>query len=178
MNQKIYYNLTTKYQSEMDKNIPWNEYPRPSMVRGSFFCLNGLWDFEVGDQNSPAIYSEKILVPFPPESALSGVNRAIPRGTYLHYRRNFSVSEDMLSDRFLLHFGACETICDVYLNGTHITHHEGGYLPFSADCTEVLKIGENELYVRLFDDLSPIYPYGKQTKKRGGMWYRFLSLMD
>lgn len=167
--------LTTAYADKMDKNTPWNEYPRPSMVRGSFFCLNGLWDFAIGGEDAPEAYSEKILVPFPPESALSGIERSIPSGAYLHYKRSFTIDEAMTSDRFLLHFGAVDTLCDVYLNGTHLTHHEGGYLPFTADCTEALRIGENELYVRVFDDISPLYPYGKQTKKRGGMWYTPVS---
>ena len=60
--------LTTAYAEEMDKNTPWNEYPRPSMVRGSFLCLNGSWDFHVGDESTPASYGEKILIPFPPTS--------------------------------------------------------------------------------------------------------------
>ena len=167
--------LTTAYAEEMDKNTPWNEYPRPSMVRGSFLCLNGSWDFHVGDESTPASYGEKILIPFPPESELSGICREIKPGQHLHYRRSFSVPDGFLSDRFILHFGAVDTICDVFLNGIKVAHHEGGYLPFLADCTDALAKGENELYVRVKDEISPLYPYGKQTKKRGGMWYTPVS---
>lgn len=167
--------LTTPYLDEMDKNIPWNEYPRPSMVRGSFLCLNGSWDFCVGDEDIPSLYNEKILVPFPPESKISGIGREIPTNKYLHYRKIFTVKEDFLSDRFILHFGAIDTVCDIFLNGVKVSHHEGGYLPFSIDCTDNIRSGENELYVRVRDELSPMYPYGKQTKKRGGMWYTPVS---
>ena len=166
--------LITPYLDSMDKITPWNDYPRPSMVRGSFLCLNGLWDFSIGD-DAPDEYSEKILVPFPPESKLSGIERDVPSDSYMHYRRSFSVDKEFLSDRFIIHFGAVDTVCDVYLNGIAVGHHEGGYLPFSIDCTESVKIGENTLYLRVQDTLSPIYPYGKQTKKRGGMWYTPVS---
>ena len=79
MNDKKFPTLTTKYASEMDKNIPWNEYPRPSMVRDSFLCLNGQWDFAVTETSTVSSFNEKILVPFPPESLLSGIEREIPR---------------------------------------------------------------------------------------------------
>ena len=81
--------LITPYAEKMDKTIPWNEYPRPSMVRDSFLCLNGEWDFALSSDESVSSYQEKILVPFPPESALSGIERQPKAGEYLHYRRNF-----------------------------------------------------------------------------------------
>lgn len=166
--------LTTPYVDSMDKITPWNEYPRPTMVRGSFLCLNGYWDFHIGEE-APLEYSEKILVPFPPESKLSGIERNIPKNAFMHYKRSFSLDRDFLSDRFILHFGAVDTICEVFLNGELIARHEGGYLPFSVDCTDKIKIGENSLYLRVCDTISPLYPYGKQTHKRGGMWYTPVS---
>lgn len=171
MKNEIFPTLITPYVSEMDTNIPWNEYPRPSMVRESFFCLNGVWDFAVCKNGTEPEYSEKILVPFPPESLLSGIQSEIPEGSVMHYKRTFSLPEGFGDGKLVLHFGAVDTICDVYLNGEHITHHEGGYLPFSADITKALRNGENELEVKVVDNISPIYPYGKQRRERGGMWY-------
>ena len=95
MENKKYNTLKTRYAVEMDKNIPWNEYPRPSMVRGSFLCLNGRWDFAISGENQPIEYKEKILVPFPPESALSGIERTVPKGSFLHYKRTFTLPSDM-----------------------------------------------------------------------------------
>lgn len=175
MSNKNFFSLTTKYTGEMDKNIPWNEYPRPSMVRGSFLCLNGQWDFAASEDENPDALTEKILVPFPPESMLSGIHRDIPKGSYMHYRRRFCLDDAMRGKRIILHFGAVETLSTVYLNGKELGSHEGGYLPFSFDITELCTDGDNILYVKAKDDLDLAYPYGKQTRKRGGMWYTPVS---
>ncbi len=171
MKNEIFPTLITPYVSEMDTKTPWNEYPRPSMVRESFLCLNGAWDFAVCKNGLTPEYKEKILVPFPPESLLSGIAAEIPEGSVMHYKRIFTLPEGFKRGRLILHFGAVDTICDVYLNGKHIMHHEGGYLPFSADVSEAVADGENELYVKAVDNLSLLYPYGKQRRERGGMWY-------
>ncbi len=175
MTKKVYPTLKTKYIEEMNRETPWNEYPRPSMVRDSFLCINGSWDFAVNEEDKNTFFSEKILVPFPPESYLSGIQREIPDGAFLHYRRHFSLPCGFNKGRIILHFGAVDNICDVYVNGVHAMYHDGGYLPFSADITELVRDGENEIYLRVNDDLSGLYPYGKQTKKRGGMWYTAVS---
>lgn len=159
----------------MDKNIPWNEYPRPSMVRDSFLCLNGQWDFAVTETSTVSSFNEKILVPFPPESLLSGIEREIPKGSFMNYRRSFTLPEDMKGKRILLHFGAVDTVCTVEVNGKVVSNHEGGYLPFHADITDAILEGENTLRVTVKDDLDADYPYGKQTRKRGGMWYTPVS---
>ena len=171
MKKEIFPTLITPYVEEMDAKMPWCEYPRPSMVRDSFLCLNGAWDFAVCKPDAAPEYSEKILVPFSPESLLSGVQREIPEGNVMHYRRSFRIPEGFGGEKLILHFGAVDTICDVYLNGTHIAHHEGGYLPFSAEISGMVTEAENELYVKVIDNLSPLYPYGKQKRNRGGMWY-------
>ena len=167
--------LTTPFIDKMNKELPWNEYPRPSMVRDSFLCLNGQWDFEISDTGTPEEYSEKILVPFPPESLLSGINRSTEYKN-LYYRRSFTLPEGFLPEgyRVILHFGAVDQIADVYVNGEKVAHHEGGYLPFHADITDKLR-EVNELRVRVRDTLDLKFPYGKQTKKRGGMWYTPVS---
>lgn len=168
--------LITDFARDMDTAIPWNEYPRPSMVRDSFFCLNGKWDFALTGGEEPQEYTDKILVPFPPESYLSGFNRSVKCKT-MYYRRTFTLPEGFCGegDRVLLHFGAVDQVADVFLNGRHIMHHEGGYLPFHRDVAKHLVEGENTLVVKAVDKLNKKYPYGKQKKNRGGMWYTTVS---
>jgi len=169
--KKIYEILKTNFSDKMDKDLPWNEYPRPSMERESFLCLNGYWDFAESPKEIISEFGEKILVPFPPESTLSGINRQIDEKNFIFYRRSFDLPNGFIKDRFILHFGAVDTFAEVYLNGEKITEHKGGYLPFSVDCTDHIKNSDNELIVRVKNDLSRTYPYGKKKKKRGGMWY-------
>lgn len=166
--------LTTVYSSKMNKDCPWNEYPRPSLKRDSFICLNGEWDFSYSI-SEPTEYKEKILVPFPPESVLSGIGRGHKDEEKLYYKRRFSVPEGFQKKRTVLHFGAVDQICEIFLNGVRIGEHKGGYLPFSFDITDVISEETNELKVIAEDNLSHIYPYGKQKKKRGGMWYTPVS---
>ena len=156
--------------------VPWEVYPRPQLRRDSFFCLNGQWDFEAGQSAEiPAEFSRKITVPFPPESALSGVNELFSEKSRLYYKKTFSLPEGFVKERVLLHFGAVDQICEVYLNGEYVGSHKGGYAPFSFDITEQLK-EENTLIVRVVDELSKrVFPYGKQTNARGGMWYTRVS---
>ena len=164
----------TPYRHKMDKSLPWADYPRPSMRRSSYFCLNGEWDFAYSE-SEPKEYKEKILVPFPPESELSGIEREHTDGEKLYYRRSFTLPDGFVKKRVVLHFGAVDQICEVYLNGKKIGEHAGGYFPFSFDVTDALTANENVITVIATDTLSPLYPYGKQTKKRGGMWYTPVS---
>ena len=138
-------------------------YPRPLLKRDSFFSLNGTWTLNGGD----------IEVPFPPESDLSGYKGEL--GT-LHYEKEFSLPEGFFktSDKVILHFGAVDQVCDVYLNENRLLHHEGGYLPFSVEITEYLQ-ERNLLRVEAVDILDPFYPYGKQSKNPKGMWYTPVS---
>ena len=173
--KKIFPTLKTEYIEEMDKNIPWNEYPRPSMVRDSFLCLNGQWDFALTEKDGSPEYKDKILVPFPPESLLSGLEIEVGQDKIMHYRRTFTIPDGFMKGRILLHLGAVDNIVDVYVNDKPAGYNEGGYLPFTMDITNWLRDGENELYIKAKDDLSGLYPYGKQTYKRGGMWYTPVS---
>ena len=144
--------------------IPWNEYPRPRLKRDSFLCLNGEW--ELSGEN----FAETILVPFVPESILSGIGRAMPKGERLCYKRSFSLPEGFKKDRVILNFGAVDQIAEVYLNGVFLGMHIGGYSGFSFDITKHLD-SENTLEVFVTDDGGKTLPYGKQREKRGGMWY-------
>ena len=163
-------------QGEHLPEIPWDRYPRPQLKRNSFLNLNGQWDFTVTEKDVfPGQFDRKILVPFCPESLLSGLHEHFPDGHTLCYRKVFSLPEGFLKARTLLHFGAVDQIAQVYLNGKHICSHTGGYESFSADITDALQ-EENELIVLATDDLtSTVLPYGKQTLKRGGMWYTPVS---
>ncbi len=167
--------LTTPYADKLGDGTPWQDYPRPSMKRDSYISLNGEWDFSVTQDGEAPIFDEKILIPFPPESLLSGIERSIPKGSIIHYRRTFTLPDGFRLDRVLLHFGAVDTLCRVYVNGKEAAYHEGGYLPFFADITDLLESGKNLLEVKVRDDLDKKYPYGKQKRNRGGMWYTPIS---
>ncbi len=166
--------LTTDYEKDMDKSCPFGIYPRPSLVRNSYFSLNGSWDFDITKEGTEPSYNKSILIPYPPESMLSGICESVPDGSLIHYKREFKLPEGFAKSRVILHFGAVDTICKVELNGRYLGVHEGGYLPFSFDITDAL-MEENCLYVTVTDELDKRYPYGKQTKTRGGMWYTPVS---
>ncbi len=149
--------------------IPWNEYPRPQLRRNSFLCLNGQWDFSCNGQESGTI-----LVPYPPESQLSGQAGTVKPGDALRYRRSVTLPAGFRKERVLLHFGAVDQTANIYWNGQLVGSHEGGYLPFFVDVTEYLS-RENELVIEAHDPLSHDLPWGKQRKDRGGMWYTPVS---
>ncbi|MEE1032169.1 MAG: hypothetical protein U0L12_08525, partial [Ruminococcus sp.] len=138
----------------------WNEYPRPQMKREKYMLLNGKWKLN----------QQEIQVPFPPQALLSGYTGKI--GNHLVYEKTFRVPESFIGKRMLLHFGAVDQIAEIWVNNELVGTHEGGYLPFSFDITEkVKKRHENILKVKVKDTLDKTYPYGKQRKNRGGMWY-------
>ncbi len=156
--------------SEEGKNVQegkvpaWEEYPRPQMKREGYILLNGTWTLN----GSP------IRVPFPPQALLSGYEKKV--GSRLTYETEFECPKDFTKKRVLLHFGAVDQVAEVWVNEKLAGKHESGYLPFTLDITELVKRnGVNKLRVEVTDTLSKIYPYGKQTKKRGGMWYTPVS---
>jgi len=167
------HDLMTAYGENLT-GTPWNLYPRPQMRRDSHLSLNGKWEFSVKEPN---FTGKTILVPFCPESSLSGVKEHYPEGTTLWYRRTFVLPEDFNRGRVLLHIGAADQIAEVSVNGHHLCRHEGGYETFTVDITEALQ-PENEITVCCWDDLNnQSFPYGKQVlpEKRGGMWYTPVS---
>ena len=167
--------LTTPYEKKMDKACPHAYHPTPQLKRPGYLCLNGEWDFLISKSENAGELTEKILVPFPPESKLSGIEKAVLPEDLMHYRRVFTLPEDFAGKRVFLHFGAVDQTCTVYLNGTVLGKNEGGYLPFSFDITDSLRDGENEVYLVARDTLDHKYPYGKQKYNRGGMWYTPVS---
>lgn len=167
--------LNTDFESDLSPDsLPFSEYPRPQLKRDSYMCLNGLWDFVI-ENNGDITYSGKILVPFAPESRISGVMREIKKDDLLVYERKFILSEGFLKSKLLLHFGACDQYAEVFVNGVPVGKNVGGYLPFSFEISEYLTSGENILRVVASDPLDTELPYGKQTNRRGGMWYTKVS---
>ena len=162
-------------QGEQLPDVPWDIYPRPQLRRDSFLCLNGTWDFAAatGD-DTPQAYDRTIRVPFAPESMLSGVDEVFDEGTVLYYRRQVVLPEGFCRGRVLLHFGAVDQIAEVTVNEAVFPAHTGGYDAFTLDITDALQ-DVNTITVRAEDKLDGILPYGKQCRKRGGMWYTPVS---
>lgn len=160
------------YTEEGEKlsKTPWDEYPRPQLRRDSFISLNGEWRLKINGGNE-----ETVNVPFAPESLLSGICRTPEKTSKLEYQKRFSLPAGFINKRVILHFGAVDSVAKVFLNGTLIGEHIGGYLPFSFDITDNLK-DENLLTVLVTDEnKSKRLPYGKQRYDRGGMWYTPIS---
>ncbi len=157
--------------------IPHEEYPRPQFKRSSYLCLNGKWDYAITkDEQMLSELCSEILVPFCPESKLSGVERQLKKDEFLHYKRKFVLEEGFNKGRVFINFGAVDQVATVYLNGKFVGRHLGGYLPFTFEITSQIKDGENELYVLVTDNAdSDVYGRGKQKYKRGGIWYTATS---
>ncbi len=153
--------------------VPLPEYPRPQFVRPDWINLNGYWEYAIRPENGPMPqkYDGQILVPFCVESALSGVQRALLPNEKLWYRRSFEVPA-LKEQRLLLHFGAVDHSCELWLNGEKLGSHTGGFLPFSFDITLQAKPGQNELILAVQDPSdSGLQQRGKQVLKPGGIWY-------
>ena len=165
----MFQDLFTK-EGKTLQGIPWEVYPRPQMTRREWQCLNGWWDLSVL-RSGKSVFEGKIQVPFCAESLLSGAGQHPEKNDVLLYRRILSVPAPWEGKHILLHFGAVSRETKVLLNGREVCRHENGYLPFTADITGFLTGNENTLEVQVSNDLSAKYPWGKQSRKRGGMWY-------
>ncbi len=173
MKEKSFIVLDTPETDIACKDMP---YPRPQLRRDSFFSLDGLWNFSARPKGEQPAFDRRIRVPFPPESALSGIGQVFDDGTELCYQRSFRLPEGFCRERTILHIGAADQVASVWLNGHFLGEHEGGYLPFSFDVTPYLRSGENSLLIRVTDELDRhALPWGKQKHKRGGMWYTPVS---
>ena len=166
--------LMTSFSNDVDPNNVLPEYPRPQMVREQWMNLNGIWQFQPGIGQGEAVpqgdLTNSILVPFPVESAISGVMQHYSR---LWYKRTFIIPENWQGKRVILHFGAVDYESQVYVNGTNVGTHYGGYDPFSYDITDYLKTSEKqELTVRVYDPTDAGgFPRGKQTLYPQGIMY-------
>ena len=183
--------LLTPWGEELQvhrERIPLPEYPRPSLVRQNWLCLNGEWEYAIRSSKEAGIREEtgpinafgssdgRIRVPFSPECILSGVQRQLQPGETLWYRRTFVYREVEPEQEVLLHIGAADQRARVWINGSYAGEHEGGYLPFTLPIGELLRSGENEIIVAVEDDSDISYhARGKQKLERGGMFYTATS---
>jgi hypothetical protein len=168
--------LQTRWAAEaLAASIPLPEYPRPQLQRERWVNLNGPWDLAVTDSGAPSpdAYQSRILVPFPVESQLSGVRRAVRPTERVWYRRSFDVPRRPAGERWLLHFGAVDWEARVWVNGRLVGEHRGGYDPFAFDVTDqLLPAGSQEIVVSVWDPTDEgDQPRGKQVLRPHGIWY-------
>lgn len=171
--------LYTSWGENLDREKVWQEYPRPQMRRENYQMLHGEWDYAIVPKEEEKVFESqgKILVPFSPETLLSGVERQLLPNEYLWYQRSLGFTEEecerrAAGDRCLLHFDAVDQQAVIYINGIEVAKHYGGYLPFEIDITEFVSENQCTLQVRVQDDSDTSYhTRGKQTLKRGGMFY-------
>ena len=166
--------LMTPWADDVSPENALPEYPRPQMVRSEWQNLNGLWDFAFGEAK-PEKFEKSILVPYPVESALSGIMADPGKAERCWYQRTFTVPESWTGKRVILHFGAVDWEAEIFVNGKSLGTHTGGYDPFSFDITDALKDGgrgEQTLTVRVFDPTDKGWqPRGKQVLHPGGICY-------
>jgi hypothetical protein len=166
--------LMTRWAQDVSPEQPHPEYPRPHLVRQSWLNLNGLWDYAVRPLGVPApeSYDGQILVPYPVESALSGVMQRVD-GKEIWYRRTFNIPSEWQGRWVLLHLEAVDWEATLWVNDRQVGSHRGGYDPFTFDITEAL--GEQdaqELVVRVWDPSDQgTQPHGKQVMNPEGIWY-------
>jgi len=170
--------LMTRWAAGVSPTNVWPEYPRPQLVRPDWENLNGLWDYSITSDalGKNAGFDGKILVPFPVESALSGVRTNFDEHSKLWYHRSFSVPESWRGQHVRLHFGAVDWRCEVWVNGHKIGQHQGGYDPFTFDVTDALLWnGGEEIVVCVTDPTEGDQPRGKQSRKPEGIFYTSTS---
>jgi beta-galactosidase len=168
--------MVTRWGKQVTPQNAWQEYPRPQFRRDeNWENLNGLWKFAISQNGAmPHDYQGDILVPFPIESALSGVQRLLAPDETLWYRRMFT-HQTRGGHRTHLHFEAVDYECTVYLNGKKIGSHKGSSDPFKFDITDALRPGDNELTVSVIDQTAPSQTLGKQSLKPKGIYYTRVS---
>ena len=167
--------IKTTWAEKIDVKNVLPEYPRPLLERTEWINLNGLWDYSIlkAGMNEPAQFDGQILVPFPVESSLSGVQKKVGQENEVWYKRNFVVPANWKGKNILLHFGAVDWKAEVFLNDVKIGTHTGGYTPFTFDITPfITKAGDQKLVVKVWDGTdSGFQPRGKQTSTPEGIWY-------
>tara|TARA_B100001939_G_scaffold150467_2_gene130095 strand:- start:908 stop:2053 length:1146 start_codon:yes stop_codon:yes gene_type:complete len=175
--------MFTEYGQSLDPGAVLQEYPRPQLQRDSYLNLNGYWNYAITgldlDPDNNGLqeieYEGQILVPFSPESVLSGVNRSLSPDELLHYQRQVYLPENFhISNQrcLILHFGAVDQWARVYINGKLAGEHQGGFTPFAFDITDLVDDQSFDLKVLVRDESdTKIHQTGKQRIKRGEIWY-------
>lgn len=167
--------LLTPWGEALDREHPLPEYPRPQLRRQSCLNLNGIWEYAITKTaEKPAAMQGEIIVPFSPETPLSGVGHILQPDEFLWYRRTVTLPEGFHSgsERLLLHFGAVDQCCTVWVNGQEAGAHTGGYLPFTLELTDLLPADTLTLELRVTDPTDTgCLSRGKQRLKNSGIWY-------
>jgi hypothetical protein len=166
--------IQTRWAKEVSPENALKEYPRPQMVRSNWKNLNGLWEYAITQKNAakPTAFEGKILVPYPLESALSGVKKALQPSQLLWYKKTIRVLASANGEHYLLQFGAVDWQATVFVNGQAAGSHSGGYESFTLDITSLLKKGDNELLIKVYDPTSEgIGPHGKQVLHPANIYY-------
>lgn len=170
--------LKTRWTDSVNPDCPLPEYPRPQLVRKDWQNLNGKFEYAITGMSEkiPEKFDGEIIVPFAPECYLSGVGRTVTENDYLWYRKKFVLDGCFNGKNVILNFGAVDWKCVVYVNGKVVTEHQGGYVPFSVDITDVVTDGENELVLRVYDPTDAYWQdRGKQVRESKGFWYTATS---
>jgi beta-galactosidase/beta-glucuronidase len=167
--------IITKWAESINPEYVHQEYPRPRLVRNEWKNLNGLWDYEISKLggNKPNFYKDKILVPFPVESSLSGVQKNVGKENELWYHSIFVVPKSWKGRNIILHFGGVDWKSEIWINDVYVGSHQGGYDPFSFDITSQLNNKKKQkVVVKVWDPTDEGYqPRGKQTINPHGIWY-------
>ena len=166
--------MLTRWGRDLDPDHPLPEYPRPQLVRPdhTWLNLNGRWRYAFGAEERPDTWDGEIVVPFSPETVLSGVGRQLRPDEWLWYQRTFTAPSRPPGGRVLLHFGAVDQSATVWVNGVEVGAHTGGYLPFTLDVTDAVHGGEETVEVRVRDlSETGLHARGKQRLDRGTIWY-------
>lgn len=166
--------MLTPWGEALDREHPLPEYPRPQLRRNSYLNLNGIWEYAITKTaEKPSAMQGEIVVPFSPETPLSGVGHILQPDEYLWYRRSVTLPEGFFQGgRLLLHFGAVDQCCTVWVNGQEAGSHTGGYLPFALDVTELIEGDAFTLELRVTDPTDTgSLSRGKQRLKSTGIWY-------
>ena len=167
--------LTTRWGRALDVDEVLPEHPRPQLVRDSHLNLNGRWEhaFTAADAPAPSTYDGPIVVPFSPEAPLSGVGRQLQPDERLWYRRTVTLPDGFVRDRVLLHFGAVDQTCTVWLNDVEVGSNDGGYWPFTLDVTDALRPGREHARGRRPRPLRRPRARARASSgsTRGDIWY-------
>ena len=170
--------IKTKWGKELDPKNVWPEYPRPQLERKDWLNLNGPWSYSIREPDylKPEKHDGKILIPFSLESSLSGVMKSLTDKQVIWYEKEFEFPEEWNGKKILLHFGAVDWKCTLYVNEAKIGEHSGGYSPFCFDITNRIKEGINKIVLQVYDPTNRgEQPIGKQTLSPGSIWYTPIS---
>ena len=173
--------ILTPWAEQVTPENVHQEYPRPQLVReNNWQNLNGLWKYSITGKDQkdiPNSWDGDILVPFAVESALSGVGKRVTKDDAIWYKNEITLDKQVRKGKKLLHFGAVDWECDIYVNGQHVANHQGGFDAFTVDITDALKKGnKQEIAIRVWDPTSDgPQPRGKQINDPHGIWYTPVS---